>query len=252
MSTLDLDKIDSFREMDQKDSKAALATYAATFGVKLNKQKSFDNMLLDLVEEVPAPKPEKPDVDLDTPVFVDPNRNLEEEDEVSLMVAPVVPVEEQKSIGELFNEFEMVSERTPEQIRELNTPKVKLNGEWTVEIDQSGFDDDGVTTVLHGEEADEELRKIIAAQQPAGEYQLPEHFSPTIILMGAGGSRKGFCTLPYWIFDWINQNPNWKDDPDACLHFSARDTLRSLIYFIRRDGDVTIRETRNSSYHTLK
>lgn len=219
---LDLDKIDSFRELDQKDSKAALATYAATFGVKLNKQKSFDNMLLDLVEEVPAPKPEKPDVDMDTPVFVDPNRNLEEEDEVSLMVAPVFPVEEQ------------------------------LNGEWTVEINRDKIDEDGVSTVLHGEEAEQELLKMIAAQQPDGEYKLPEHFNPTIILMGAGGSRKGFCTLPWWIFDWINQNPDWKLNPDSCPHYSARDTLRSLIYYIQRDGDVTVRETRNSGFHVLK
>ena len=248
MSTLDLDKIDSFRELDQKDSKAALATYAATFGVKLNKQKSFDNMLLDLVEEVPAPKPEKPDVDLDTPVFVDPNRNLEEEDEVSLMVTPVHPVEEQQ----YFGEFEMITERTPEQIREMNTPKVKLNGEWTVVTDHSGIDEEGNSTVLHGEEADIELLRMIAEQQPAGEYKLPEHFSPTIILMGAGGSRKGFCTLPWWIFDWINQNPDWKLDPDACPHYSARDTLRSLIYYIQRDGDVTVRETRNSGFHVLK
>lgn len=222
---LDLDKIDSFRELDQKDSKAALATYAATFGVKLNKQKSFDNMLLDLVEEVPAPKPEKPDVDLDTPVFVDPNRNLEEEDEVSLMVAPVHPVvqdmEHTPVEDQEIGEFLMVHEVTQEQADALR-----------------------------------ESFKVKTPETPkpanVGEYQLPEHFNPTIILMGAGGSRKGFCTLPYWIFDWINQNPNWKENPDACLHFSARDTLRSLIYFIRRDGDVTIRETRNSGFHVLK
>lgn len=246
MSTLDLDKIDSFRELDQKDSKAALATYAATFGVKLNKQKSFDNMLLDLVEEVPAPKPEKPDVDLDTPVVFDASRDLEEETDVSLMVTPVHPVvqEPEKSV---FNVERM-------EVTAKNRELEGGNDSWTFENDQSakpefvGSDED--LEKLSDDLRRKALLKILPADMVSS--VLPEHFSPTIILMGAGGSRKGFCTLPWWIFDWINQNPDWKLDPDACPHYSARDTLRSLIYYIQRDGDVTIRETRNSGFHVLK
>ena len=156
------------------------------------------------------------------------------------MVTPVVPVvEHEKSVSELLD--------TPITLERVVTTKTHtLDQEYNIEVNNNGVDEEGNPTVLHGEEADAELIRL------AGEYKLPEHFNPTIILMGAGGSRKGFCTLPWWIFDWINQNPDWKLNPDSCPHYSARDTLRSLIYYIQRDGDVTVRETRNSGFHVLK
>ncbi|UQJ94991.1 minor capsid protein inhibitor of protease [Klebsiella phage CPRSA] len=52
--SIDYEKIDGFRTLDTKEQKGALADYAQnTFQVKLNKQKSFDNMLADLVAAVP-------------------------------------------------------------------------------------------------------------------------------------------------------------------------------------------------------
>ena len=58
---IDYEKVDGFRTLDAKEQKGALADYAMTvFAVKLNKQKSFDNMLADLVAALPEDE-EKPE-----------------------------------------------------------------------------------------------------------------------------------------------------------------------------------------------
>ncbi|ADG60088.1 minor head protein inhibitor of protease [Acinetobacter phage Acj9] len=80
-------------------------------------------------------------------------------------------------------------------------------------------------------------------------FELPKNFSPTLIKLG---SNPGYCTLPWWIYEWIRDNENWKEAPNSFPHAYGVDTLYSLIYYIRRDGFVKVRETRNSSFITLK
>lgn len=63
---IDYEKVDGFRTLDAKEQKGALADYAMTvFAVKLNKQKSFDNMLADLVAALPEDE-EKPELLIDS------------------------------------------------------------------------------------------------------------------------------------------------------------------------------------------
>ena len=79
-----------------------------------------------------------------------------------------------------------------------------------------------------------------------------EGFTPSIIMMGRSVSNTGFYTCPYWIYDWMKQNPDWYKHPDSCPHYSARQTLKSLAWYMHRDGMVTVRETRNSQFYTFK
>ena len=82
----------------------------------------------------------------------------------------------------------------------------------------------------------------------AEEFTLPDNFSPTLHLIGR---NPGYATLPWWIYQWILETPDWKSRPLSFEHPSAHQTLLSLIYYIKRDGSVQVRETRNSSFATL-
>lgn len=74
-------------------------------------------------------------------------------------------------------------------------------------------------------------------------------FRPTICLIGGG---RGYYSCPWWIFDWIVNTPDWKKYPERFPHSYVHDTLKSLIYYIKRDGSVKVRETKHSQFHTLK
>lgn len=80
-------------------------------------------------------------------------------------------------------------------------------------------------------------------------FELKDTFNPTIILIGRS---PGYYNLPWWIFEWIQRTPDWKSDPKSFEHQSAHSTLLSLIYYINRDGQVRIRETKHSKFHVLK
>lgn len=213
---IDYEKVDGFRALDAKEQKGALADYAMTvFAVKLNKQKSFDNMLADLVAALPDDE-EKPELLIDSP-------------------EPVIKI---------------VHETTEPKNRELD-------GGFFFETSHEGTDEDGNSTVLHGEEVEEELATALKASVSAsgeskGELVWLEGFSPTIFMMGRSASSNGYYTCPWWIYDWIKQTPDWYKDPDSCPHASAIDTIKSLAFYIVRDGEVRVRETRNSRFETFK
>ena len=76
---------------------------------------------------------------------------------------------------------------------------------------------------------------------------LPENFTPIFQLMGRA---PGYYTLPWWIYQWIVENEDWKSNIDKA-HAFAQSTLYSLVYYIERDGSVEVRETRNSKFVTL-
>lgn len=80
--------------------------------------------------------------------------------------------------------------------------------------------------------------------------ELPKNFSPSLHVMGSGAT--GYVTLPWWIYEWISKNPDWKKNPKSFPHAYGLDSLFSLIYYINRDGFVRIRETRNSSFVVLE
>lgn len=215
---IDYEKVEGFRALDTKEQKGALAEYAQTeFGVKLNKQKSFDNMLADLVGALPDD--ETPELLIDSP-----------EPEIVAYKGTVTmgePVIEAPNVPDVVIDasadfMEYVKEVAPEV-----ADQIKL-----------------VPDVVEA--------PVSAPDESKADLAWLDGFSPTIVLMGRSARSNGYYTCPWWIYDWIKQNPDWHEDPDQCPHYSARDTLKSLVYYMKRDGQVTVRETRNSSFDTFK
>lgn len=205
--SIDYEKVEGFKALEQKEAKLQLATYAQeTFDVKLNRQKSFENMLADLEAAVPA---EKPELLIDSP---DPEI-------VTYEGEPSVP----DVVIDVTNDFmDYVKEVAPEIADQIEIVPDALQA-----------------TVSDSETVSDELAWM-------------EGFTPSIIMMGRSVSNTGFYTCPYWIYDWMKQNPDWYKHPDGCPHYSARQTLKSLAWYMHRDGMVTVRETRNSQFDTFK
>lgn len=200
---IDYEKVETFRALDAKEQKGALAEYAQTeFSVKLNKQKSFDNMLADLVAAVPAEK--EPELLIDSPDPVIATYTGETVMDEPVINAPTIP--------------EVVSQ--PIAPFQDSIPILKAS--------------------------------VSASDESGDELAWLEGFGPTIFLMGASARSNGYYTCPWWIYDWIKKTPDWYKQPDTCPHASAIDTIKSLAYFIKRDGEVVVRETRNSRFDTLK
>lgn len=216
---IDYEKVEGFRALDTKEQKGALADYAQTeFSVKLNKQKSFDNMLADLVAAVPAEE-EKPELLIDSPepeIFAYKGEVVMGEPVID---APNIPDVVIDASQDFMNYVQEVAPEVADQIQLV--PDV-------VEA------------------------PVSASDESKGDLAWLDTFSPTIFLMGRSARSNGYYTCPWWIYDWIKKNPDWYKDPDSCPHASAIDTIKSLVYYIKRDGEVTVRETRNSRFETFR
>lgn len=221
---IDYEKVDGFRALDAKEQKGALADYAMTvFAVKLNKQKSFDNMLADLVAALPDDE-EKPELLIDSP-----------EPEIVAYKGEVTmgePVIEAPNIPDVVID-------APVQVNPRD-----LSGSQLL-IPNTG-------QIFKLKTPDVVEAPVSASDESKGDLVWLDTFSPTIFLMGRSARSNGYYTCPWWIYDWIKKNPDWYKDPDSCPHASAIDTIKSLVYYIKRDGEVTVRETRNSRFETFR
>lgn len=216
---IDYEKVDGFRTLDAKKQKGALADYAMNvFAVKLNKQKSFDNMLADLVAALPDEE-EKPELLIDSP---EPE---------------IVAYKGEVTMGEPVIEAPNI----PDVVIDASADFMEYVKEVAPEVA------DQIQLVPDVVEA-----PVSASDESKGELVWLEGFSPTIFMMGRSASSNGYYTCPWWIYDWIKQTPDWYKDPDSCPHASAIDTIKSLAFYIVRDGEVRVRETRNSRFETFK
>jgi len=216
--SIDYEKIEGFKSLESKEAKASLATYAQDeFSVKLNKQKSFENMLADLEAAIPKEEPE--------PVVINVTP------EPHYINVSVEVVDANKDFAESAQE---TAPEIAEQVRLVEEPVV-------------GFTDAQQITP-HQDTVPILKAPVTAPDESTDELAWLDGFAPTIVLMGRNASNNGYYTCPWWIYDWITQNPEWYKNPDLCPHASAISTLKSLVYFVKRDGYVTIRETRNSRF----
>lgn len=220
----------------QKTAKTELADYAKQFDIKVKKTLSLENMIefveteltklaSEMEEETPAEGTSINDLILaadtadDKVVFDEVDPSL-----VEAMKEPEIVIEETK---EESPEVEPVVEEVKSDVEEA--PEVKV---------------ESPTANIFSDEA---------------EHRSPAHdtdsfcdltgFRPTICLIGGG---RGYYSCPWWIFDWIVNTPDWKKYPERFPHAYVHDTLKSLIYYIKRDGSVKVRETKHSQFHTLK
>lgn len=225
---IDKDYIAELKALDDnKEAKAKLAEYAEQFGIKVKKNKSFDNIVADIEEALQKlasePMPETDGLSIkDLIDAADAAEGLKYDDEeVNPEAALLIDSPVKSDI----------------KIEVVETDKIPENTDVLIE-----------DTPFVEEKFEQAVAEIIESEKPSV-FTLPENFSPNLQLLG---KNPGFCTVPWWIYQWIAETPDWKSYPTSFEHASAHQTLFSLIYYINRDGSVLIRETRNSSFVTLK
>lgn len=220
----------------QKAAKTELADYAKQFDIKVKKTLSLENMI----------------------EFV--------ETELTKLASEME--EETQEEGTSINDLILAADTADDKVvfDEVDPSLVEAMKEPEIVIEETKEESPAVEPVIEEVKSDVEEAPEIKVESPVtnifsdeAEHRSPAHdtesmaditdFRPTIVLMGTG---RGYYNLPYWIWDWIQQNPDWKKYPERFPHAYVHDTLKSLIYYIKRDGDVKIRETRNSQFHTLK
>lgn len=221
---IDKNYIEEIRVLEKKEAKEKLAEYAASLGVDVKKTKTFDNMLADLEAGLKA------FADMPMP-----------DDNEGLSITDLIDADDELS-GAKFDGDESAKEEAKLLFDAPTEAKVEV-----VEIEEP-------TVVLVEEDVpfveekfEAAVAKVIESEKPV--FALPKNFSPNLMLIG---KNPGFCTVPWWIYQWIAETPDWKERPTAFPHPTAHQTLFSLIYYINRNGSVLVRETRNSSFVTLK
>lgn len=240
---LDKDYIAEISALEKKEAKEKLAEYAETFGIKLKKTKAFDNMVADLEVELAKlanePMPEQNDglsiydlIQADdeakgTAIFKD-----EAKEEARLLIDSVSADAPQVTVTDIDPHFGKPMDPVKGVILEAPI------GDSVITVSDDKVHTIPVTAIIQED-------KVV---KPAEEFTLPDNFSPTLHLIGR---NPGYATLPWWIYQWILETPDWKSHPLSFEHPSAHQTLLSLIYYIKRDGYVQVRETRNSSFATL-
>lgn len=246
---MDYQYIEDLRALeDKKEAKARLIEYAETSGIKVKKSKGFDSLVVEIEEGFKAlaaePMPENNE-GLSISDLIDADDEAsgkfvagEVKEEAKLLLdgpvselpkvidVPAVVQYPQTEVAhaEPIGTFELVSK--------IGSPV----GEPSVIEVSSNTIEEAVARIQEDEKAEDEL------------YELPANYSPSLIKIGPG---QGYCTLPWWIYQWILENPDWKSKPKSFPHSYGEDTVLSLIYYIKREGSVRIRETRNSSFVIL-
>lgn len=223
--------IEELRQLDdKKEAKAKLIEYGEQFGLKLKKSKGFDSLVIDI------------------------EAGLKE-----LSAEPVDEVEGGLSISDLIvadDELEGVHSHVEDGVEAKEQAKLLFDApsEMPVVLDIKAvttFEEPVIIAPIIPEVIIENPDVEDKHEEPLVEselFELPENYSPGLIKIGPGA---GYCTLPWWIYDWITQNPDWKSKPKSFPHAYGEDTLLSLIYYIKREGQVRIRETRNSRFIVL-
>lgn len=235
---MDHQYIEELRQLDdKKEAKAKLIEYAEQFGLQLKKSKGFDNLVLDIeagLKELAAEPVDEVEGGLSISDLIDAD------DEISGAKAHIEGETEAKEEAVLL--FDAPYE-TPSVIEvPVQIPEKELRVEAPIgEVLEP-------QPVLSENTIEEAVAQITESEN-SELFKLPADFSPHLILMG---KNPGYVTLPWWIYQWIKETPDWKSRPTSFPHPSAHQTLFSLLYYIYRNGSILVRETRNSSFVTLK
>lgn len=220
----------------QKTAKTELAEYAKQFDIKVKKTLSLENMI----------------------EFV--------ETELTKLASEME--EETPAEGTSINDLILAADTADDKVvfDEVDPSLVEAMKETEIVIEETKEESPAVEPVVEEVKSDVEEAPEVKVESPVAnifsneaEHRSPAHdtdsfcdltgFRPTICLIGGG---RGYYSCPWWIFDWIVNTPDWKKYPERFPHAYVHDTLKSLIYYIKRDGSVKVRETKHSQFHTLK
>lgn len=254
---------------DKKEAKAKLLEYADQFGFKIKKSKGFEAIVEEIKEGLEDLASEPMPEDQEGITISDLIQAADELDGKSVFKGEAKP-----------EALELLSDSPDSQLEVIDVPKVthmSETGELTeLSLDQETFNSqmdklakitleapmgDIVKVYADGTVTQEENKGLTEDDLPAlkeavakiveseKEFELPKDFRITLSPMG---KAPGYFILPWWIYQWISENDDWKTRPLSFSKPSAHPTLLSLLYIIKRDGQVLIRETRNSTFITLK
>lgn len=220
----------------QKTAKTELADYAKQFDIKVKKTLSLENMI----------------------EFV--------ETELTKLASEME--EETPAEGTSINDLILAADTADDKVvfDEVDPSLAEAMKEPEIVIEETKEESPAVEPVVEEVKSDVEEAPEVKVESPVAnifsdeaEHRSPAHdtdsfcdltgFRPTICLIGGG---RGYYSCPWWIFDWIVNTPDWKKYPERFPHAYVHDTLKSLIYYIKRDGSVKVRETKHSQFHTLK
>ena len=220
----------------QKTAKTELADYAKQFDIKVKKTLSLENMI----------------------EFV--------ETELTKLASEME--EETPAEGTSINDLILAADTADDKVvfDEVDPSLVEAMKEPEIVIEETKEESPAIEPAVEEVKSDVEEAPEVKVESPVAnifsdeaEHRSPAHdtdsfcdltgFRPTICLIGGG---RGYYSCPWWIFDWIVNTPDWKKYPERFPHAYVHDTLKSLIYYIKRDGSVKVRETKHSQFHTLK
>lgn len=225
---MDTQYIEELRALeDKKEAKAKLIEYGEQFGLKLKKTRSFDNLVVDITEGLKE-------------LAAEPLPETE-----GLSISDLIDADDELTGGNDFIEGVEAAKEEATLLFDVPTPEAVVEVVEVAELPKVDIIEEDVPFVE--EKFKEAITQVIESEKPV--FALPENFSPNLLLIG---KNPGFCTVPWWIYQWISETPDWKERPTSFQHPSAHQTLFSLIYYINRNGSVLVRETRNSSFVTLK
>lgn len=234
---IDQARIDEIKELPTKEAKSALVEYAQEFGIKLNKTKTVQNMIQDLEtglnELAQEPMPEQEG--LSTSDILKATAELD-----GLVADKEVDQELLDQVQSLSNGTDL--NELPSGVYVVETPNTEFKEVQEVkpEVTQPVIEHiEVVQEVL----PDEPIKPVEVETQV-----LPKGFNPSFALIG---STPGYYTLAWWLWDWIETTPDWKNKIHECQHTRDHNILYSLVYYIQKNKSVQVRETRNSKYFTL-
>lgn len=209
---IDKEYIDSLLELPKREAKEAFVEYAQGFGIELKKNLTIEAMIEKFTAEIKALH----------------NEPMPEETE-GLTMSELLAQEDGRIVVQAAEpKVEPVVEETPEATIDPVSDEVTQPIETPVPVEETPTEAIQDQPVIESEE-------------------LPPGFYPTLSLMGPA---PGYTNIPYWIWDFIEQNKDWKSKIHTAREVDRR-VLYSLLYYIKRQKTVQIRESRNSRFHIL-
>lgn len=253
---MDYQYIEDLRALeDKKEAKDKLVAYAEQFGIKVKKTRSFENLVLDIeagLKELAAEPLPEDNEGLSISDLIDADDELEGKKDFIINNDEGAKEEAKLLFDGPIERPEVIDIKAETYFEEpvINAPFIPSApiGDATITITSEGEVIESPVEPVNEEKLNEAIQHIIESEKSSEVFELPANYSPSLTKIGPG---QGYCTLPWWIYEWISKNPDWKSKPKSFPHHYGTDTILSLIYYIKREGSVRIRETRNSSFVIL-
>lgn len=245
---IDAPYIQSFKEdATNTEAKRKLKEYALeTFGVSLNAQKSFDNMIKELDTKLKDPKGYVAnETDLGS------GHTIDDILVASNTVDGVITNSDKEPDENLVKQIEGLNksdEERPEEASKVPMDSSTKVVEDIVKTSNTTSIPDSIDNTLHRSDIDNHIseKSPPKVEEYSQEVKLPYDFNPVFSLLGA---KPGYYTVPSWIYNWIMDTPSWKSQTNG-LGPNYTSLLNSYLYYIKKDGRLLVKV--DSEFKILK